>query len=642
MGVVYIVHDHHWGIRLAAKRFQDEILAIAPDVAQRFKQEAELWIGLDSHPNIVQAILVKNVQGAPLIFLEYVERDLASYISAKELAGDLDTVLQFAINFCDGIGYAYSKGLKAHRDVKPANCLVSANRILKITDFGLASIRDVVESEIRAENKDTKVVAARLSMGLTPANAGLGTPAYMAPEQFFDARHVDLRADVYAFGIMLYEMATDHLPFVGRSNLEWAQFHCGVSVPHLPAAIPPTLDAIIQRCVSKNQSDRYDDFGKIRGELAHLFEEVSGRAAPQPQPVADLDSAQWRRKGIGLADLGHFTEALNCFDESLECDPADGATWHCKGVVLGRMGKRDEGLACTERAIKLDPNSSLAWGNRAMDLLELGRAEEALTSANTALALNPNDWNSCVIRAVVLNHLKRYEEAIETAKRSVQIYPGADIGWAQQGIALRALDRNAEALACFDESLRLNENNTTTLREKAEILIDTGRCDEALPYLDRALLLEADNWALWWDKGIVAGSLKDVTAELKCFGRCVELEPKMHPAWYRKGVALHDLGRINEALECYDRALALEPSQRDALKAKAYALRDTDRAKEALEYHDRLIELDPDDPTAWNDKGATFCAAADVEKALGCFERALQLDPNHDMARRNRAALKRQ
>jgi serine/threonine protein kinase len=94
MGVVYIVHDHNWGIPLAVKQLQTEIVDKVQGIAERFTKEAELWIALDSHPNIVQAILVKNVQGSPLIFLEYVERDLASYIGGSELLGNIPLTLR--------------------------------------------------------------------------------------------------------------------------------------------------------------------------------------------------------------------------------------------------------------------------------------------------------------------------------------------------------------------------------------------------------------------------------------------------------------------------------------------------------------------------------------------------------------------
>jgi tetratricopeptide (TPR) repeat protein len=638
MGIVYIVRDHLWGINLAAKGFQDAVFARDPRVADRFTQEAELWINLDCHPNIAQALLVQKIQDRPLIFLEFVDTDLAKWIGSGRLANDLVQVVTFAIHFCDGINYAYSRGIKAHRDVKPHNCLITSDGILKVTDFGLASVWDVVDEDHISGEKGGP--SRKLAPTLTPTGMGLGTPAYMAPEQFFDARRVDARADIYAFGIALYEMATGSLPFFGRNHLEWVQLHTTAPIPALPTGLPVDLNALIQRCVEKRPADRFAAFDEVRYELASLYEKLTGKSAPDSARAITLDSAQWRRKGIGLADLGRLDEALKCFERSLDCDSHDDSTWQCKGVVLARMGKRSDALICEERAIALDPSSAKAWGSRAVSLLELGKAEEGLESADRAIELDPVDWSLWTIRTAILNHLRRYAEAINASDQGLRIYSRSDTAWVERGKALHGLKQGEKALDCFGRAVEINRRNLDALQNTADILIDLDRLEESVELLERALEIYPEAWGLWWDKGVALGALKKpLEEELECFSRCLALEPRITHAWYRKGLALHDLGRIEAASESYDHALSLNPEYREALKAKTVALRELGRAEEALDYHQRLLKLDPNDATAWNDRGATLCALGQLDQAVECFDRALELDPSHALARANKSTL---
>jgi serine/threonine protein kinase len=245
MGIVYIVYDHHPDFReaFAAKTFHDEVFSRNPLIAKRFINEAHAWINLDIYENITQASFVQEIDGKPYIFLEYVSGgDLSPWIGTPRLTNDLPQVLRFAIQFCDGMIHANSKGIKAHRDIKPQNCLITEDRTLKITDFGLAKIFEneslpkpidrVIDGKIKEPKDFFKMLSVwlhekrslyepelepkvkNLSNGLTHSGKVAGTPMYMAPEQFDNVKHVDVRADIYSFGIMLFEMVTGKLPFI--------------------------------------------------------------------------------------------------------------------------------------------------------------------------------------------------------------------------------------------------------------------------------------------------------------------------------------------------------------------------------------------------------------------------------------------
>ena len=143
MGVVFIVYDHEgeFGHRvLALKTLLDEFLLDTRQVA-RFVTEIETWIKLDRHPNIVRAYSVQVIAGTPFVVLELVTGgDLRRWLGTSRLS--LPQALRFGIQFCLGMEHALRKGLYCHRDIKPENLLITEGGTLKITDFGLAKVRD--------------------------------------------------------------------------------------------------------------------------------------------------------------------------------------------------------------------------------------------------------------------------------------------------------------------------------------------------------------------------------------------------------------------------------------------------------------------------------------------------------------------
>ena len=221
IGIVYIVYDHEWREPFAAKTFQDEVFAKNPQTADRFTQEALAWVNLDAHQNVTQARFVQTTEGKPFLFLEYVSGgNLSRWIGTPRLSEDLPQVIRFAIQICDGMTHALSKGIKAHGDIKPQNCLITEDGTLKVTDFGLAKVFDdasvadlaggkTVGEEKRAGGLSGSLSGRRqgseasdkltpnvpgLSIGLSRTGAAAGTCTHMAPEQFDEAKHVDVRA----------------------------------------------------------------------------------------------------------------------------------------------------------------------------------------------------------------------------------------------------------------------------------------------------------------------------------------------------------------------------------------------------------------------------------------------------------------
>jgi serine/threonine protein kinase len=142
-GVVYLVYSREMKSVYALKTFRDEYLE-DPQTRDRFRKEAQVWIDLERHPNLVRASFIDEISGRLFIALEYIAPDehglnsLEGYL--RYTPPDLAQNLRWSIQFCHGMEYAYSKGIRAHRDIKPANIMISQDKAVKISDFGLAGV----------------------------------------------------------------------------------------------------------------------------------------------------------------------------------------------------------------------------------------------------------------------------------------------------------------------------------------------------------------------------------------------------------------------------------------------------------------------------------------------------------------------
>ncbi len=493
-GIVYIVYDHQFREPFAAKTFRDEIFDCNPDIAPRFTQEALAWIKLDAHPNIARARMVEKIEGKPFLFLEYVSGgDLGAWIGTPRLTEDLPQVLRFAIHLCDGMTHAMLKGIRVHRDIKPRNCLITQDGTLKVTDFGLAKL---LEDNNRGEN----LSAPRANQNFSLTASSVGTCTHMAPEQFDDARRVDVRADVYSFGVMLYQMLTGELPFVGQTWDEVERLHKTQDPPRLNHA-DPRLTTVIQTCLEKDPRRRFANFEQVRDWLADLYESLVGASAPQPACGAELTSAEWNNKGSSLDNLGRHEEAIACYDHALGLNAQLVAAWFNKGVALYALRRVEEAVGCYDRALGLHPASEQAWSNKGVALKALGRAQEAIVCYDRALELNPRYANAWVNKGVMLRAAGRTQDALKHYERAIQLNPSDENAWSNKGNALYSLRRQEEAIACYKRALELSPRLEMTWLNKGMALMALGRFEEAVACYDAALSINPRLERAWLYKG---------------------------------------------------------------------------------------------------------------------------------------------
>ena len=280
MAVIYKAQDLALGRTVAIKVLRPSLTG-DPTFLERFRQEARNVANL-AHPNIVTLYDVGQDGNTYYMVMEYIEgKDLKKLIR-DSAPFSVERALHIGIQICAGIGYAHRAGL-VHADVKPQNVLVTEDDHVKVTDFGIAQAL----SKTQTQEKQSVV---------------WGSPHYFAPEQA-SGEPPSPASDVYAIGIVLFEMLTGKLPYSGTDHQELALAHIREQIPHVMEFnpnVPVHLDRIIYKVMSKEPANRYrtaDQLGRIlisyQKQGADATANVPPSVAPdRPQQISAPNPAQ--------------------------------------------------------------------------------------------------------------------------------------------------------------------------------------------------------------------------------------------------------------------------------------------------------------------------------------------------------------
>jgi WD40 repeat protein/serine/threonine protein kinase len=369
-GIVHKVHHRGWDMDLAVKSPRAEILGSEMAV-RRFLREAETWVQLGLHPHIASCYYVRNLGGIPRMFIEYADAGTLRDWLRDGKVKDWHTILDIAIQICYGLSFAHKKGL-VHRDLKPGNCLMTSDGTLKITDFGLVKLLgDMTRtSDVRDRVPGPEPVRG----GTLTGHGSMGTPEYMAPEQWSNPGEATAAADIWAFGVMLYEMTCGRKPFETQPGEPADAFYARMIRSNWAYPAPRELrDGIyrqqvelIAQCLRPRAEDRVGSINDVAsgiGKLCSLVVEVMPRpvrkGAESLFPASELDSenpqlqAVARRpppeipsladtlnnQAVSLIDLGREDEALRLLDEALKVDPTHVKATFNQDLLMWREGR---------------------------------------------------------------------------------------------------------------------------------------------------------------------------------------------------------------------------------------------------------------------------------------------------------------
>lgn len=264
MGSVWQARDLELD-RMVAVKMLSPALAQSPEFVARFEREARTMAKLE-HPNLIPIYAVARKEGVPFLVMKLLEgRPLDLHTQSK---GGLsrDEVLSIARQACSALSFIHSRGL-VHRDLKPANLFVGTDGHLTVLDLGL----------VRPSKAD----------GLTRAGLALGTPGYMAPEQIVDAHDLDQRADLYALGVILFELFTGQHPYRGNSEFELMLAHRNAPVPDASRVVPkvtPAVAQVLARALAKTREERFSSAEELLNALEAAVCSPLAAAPPAPAP----------------------------------------------------------------------------------------------------------------------------------------------------------------------------------------------------------------------------------------------------------------------------------------------------------------------------------------------------------------------
>ena len=266
LGVVYRSRHVHLG-RLVALKVLHPLWTATPEFVQRFRDEGRVMALLE-HPNILRVYDAGEAEGHFFLAMAHLEGSTLEEAMGQPVP--IEQGLDYVRQIARALTFAHSQGV-IHRDVKPANVMVSADGHVTLMDFGVARLRD--------------------APGMTLPGIRVGTPYYMAPEQIL-GRRVDGRVDVYSLGVILHQLLTGRLPFPGPTTEEVFEGHVHREPPALSSQLPEWLRSAAARALAKNPDDRFPDAESFHRALDAALSSAAVQvlAAPVPEVVPSAGS----------------------------------------------------------------------------------------------------------------------------------------------------------------------------------------------------------------------------------------------------------------------------------------------------------------------------------------------------------------
>ncbi len=401
MGKVYRAFHHGWNMELAikqplAKYFKNEDSKLA------FTRECETWINLGFHPHIVSCYYVRELNGVPSIFAEWMDGgSLSQWIKSEKLyegGGNkvVRRILDIAIQSAWGLHYAHekvfgqTKGI-IHQDVKPDNVLLASDGTVKIADFGIAGAKKFIGIASSASLRPD---------GTMVGECGAYTMAYCAPEQR-ERRLLTRRCDIFSWAISMLEVCIGGRLWEGSSIVAQMEFDTYIGNPIVP--LPEALVKLLRECLMENEAERPHTMKDAADRLTAIYRETLKEDYFRSEPkAADLQADGLNNQGVSLVDLGMHEDAERRFDAALRTNPLHPEAAYNRGLLLWRSARLTDLDLLRQMEECINAGGETDRGEFALSLIQIerGDAESALKLLEGLKRKNPD--NTEIVKALEL------------------------------------------------------------------------------------------------------------------------------------------------------------------------------------------------------------------------------------------------
>ena len=637
MGEVYSARDHRLDRDVAIKILGEQQLNSVDSMA-RFEREAKALAAL-SHPNILTIYDVGKENHVSFVVMELLKGEsLRSLIGTRSISAN--DVRNISISIAEGLAAAHSKGI-IHRDLKPENILITTDGRIKILDFGLARIRGDVPAEILKTIASTSEHPTE--SWSTQTGSLVGTIPYMSPEQI-RGKSVDERSDIFATGVLLYEMATGIYPFSGKNMDEVITNILKMPAKPLQLSHPElsrNLELTISRCLAKNPDDRFQTANQLLKDLRSL-------TTPSEIKTSKRRSTLWAVSAIVLilGILGIFfsipqqkTEPV----QSIAILPFVNRSIGVDSEYLsdGITDRIISDISRIENLRVMASSSVFAYKGKPMDPRKIGKELNVDVVASGSIA----------------SHGKNLIVQVELIRVS-----DGSVMWADQYRSFRSdiLEVQSKVSSGISENLKLKltgqqiERVTQQMTNNPEAyeLYLWGRAlwrkfspedlRKSAEYFKRAIEKDPEYSLAWAGLSDAYGAMAtngwiappegfsmSKTAALKA----IALKPELAEGHNALGAIFFFYDRDwKRAEKEFQQAIRLNSNYADAYCLYSYLLSSQGRGKDGVAKARKAVELDPLNLKSLNDLAYALYSAREFDEALKQTNKVLEMDANYEPA----------